>query len=93
MPKAAAFFATSPAATITEGLEVFVQLVMAAIKTLPFFISPLGVETDSHGFLPEVSKRSENLAFTSARDILSCGRFGPATHGFTSESSNSTTLE
>jgi len=30
-----AFFATSPAATITYGLLVLVQLVMAAITTLP----------------------------------------------------------
>ena len=30
-----AFFATRPAASITSGLEVFVQLVMAAITTEP----------------------------------------------------------
>ena len=35
MPRSTAFFATMPAATITEGFEVLVQLVMAAITTLP----------------------------------------------------------
>jgi len=34
-PFSTAFFATSPAPIITEGLEVFVQLVMAAITTVP----------------------------------------------------------
>src|SRR6185437_14897681 len=31
-----AFLASSPAASITEGLEVLVQLVMAAMTTLPW---------------------------------------------------------
>ncbi len=34
-PRSTAFFARSPAPTITLGLEVFVQLVMAAITTSP----------------------------------------------------------
>jgi hypothetical protein len=34
-PFSAAFLATSPAASITEGLEVLVQLVMAAMTTDP----------------------------------------------------------
>jgi len=38
-PLSAAFLATSPAATITDGLEVLVQDVMAAITTDPFFSS------------------------------------------------------
>ncbi len=32
-PRSTAFFASSPAATMTDGLEVFVQLVIAAITT------------------------------------------------------------
>src|SRR4051812_17026005 len=35
MPRAWAFFATRPAASMTEGLLVLVQLVMAAITTAP----------------------------------------------------------
>src|SRR5271165_5986587 len=35
-PFSTAFFATSPAATSTYGFEVLVQLVMAAITTLPW---------------------------------------------------------
>ena len=34
-PSSTAFFASSPAATITDGFEVFVQLVIAAITTQP----------------------------------------------------------
>src|SRR5690349_3808735 len=35
-PRSTAFFATSAAATITEGFEVFVQDVMDAIATAPW---------------------------------------------------------
>ena len=35
-PRSTAFMASKPAATITSGLEVFVQLVIAAITTEPF---------------------------------------------------------
>src|SRR3954463_15318956 len=35
-PRSTAFFATSPAASITDGFEVFVQLVIAAITTRPW---------------------------------------------------------
>ncbi len=38
-PRSTAFLATRPAATITDGLEVFVQLVMAAMTTEPLPIS------------------------------------------------------
>ncbi|MNL08906.1 hypothetical protein D3C87_1296440 [compost metagenome] len=36
-PFSTAFFATSPAAIITLGLEVLVQEVIAAMTTAPFF--------------------------------------------------------
>ena len=35
-PRSTAFFASSPAPTITEGFDVFVQLVIAAITTRPW---------------------------------------------------------
>jgi hypothetical protein len=35
-PRSTAFFARSPAATMTEGFEVFVQEVIAAITTAPW---------------------------------------------------------
>src|SRR5205807_9534099 len=38
-PRSMAFLATRPAASITEGFEVFVQLVIAAMTTEPCFNS------------------------------------------------------
>ena len=35
-PRSTAFFASSPAPSISEGFDVFVQLVIAAITTEPF---------------------------------------------------------
>src|SRR5437764_3331260 len=35
-PRSTAFFASSPAAIMTDGLDVFVQLVMAAMTTSPW---------------------------------------------------------
>src|SRR4051812_36344493 len=40
-PRSTAFFATRPAATITDGFEVFVQLVIAAMTTHPWVRWPL----------------------------------------------------
>ena len=37
-PRSTAFFASRPAATITDGFDVFVQLVIAAITTEPLVI-------------------------------------------------------
>ena len=36
----------------SDGFDVFVQLVIAAIKTLPFLISPFDVATDVEASLP-----------------------------------------
>ena len=47
-PLAAALRANSPAATRTDGFEVLVQLVMAAMTTLPLesvYVSPLNVKS------------------------------------------------
>src|SRR5262245_37142521 len=67
-PRATAFRARSPAPTITVGLEVFVQDVMAAIATDPELIrtvsSPIVISTDAY------SRRS------SAADSLSVGAGG-----------------
>src|ERR1051326_794608 len=41
-PLSTAFFASKPAATITDGFDVLVQLVIAAITTEPCEIWPLG---------------------------------------------------
>ena len=38
-PRSRALRATRPAPTITSGFEVFVQLVMAAMTTSPWFMS------------------------------------------------------
>ncbi len=40
-PACTAFFASNPAASMTVGLEVLVQLVMAAITTLPWRKAPV----------------------------------------------------
>ncbi len=61
-PFSDAFFARRPAASMTEGFEVFVQLVIAAMTTLPFpieVVTPLALTTSddwlssSDGSLPK----------------------------------------
>ena len=49
-PRATAFCASTPAATITDGFDVFVQLVMAAMTTEPSASEPGGTSGD--GFAP-----------------------------------------
>ena len=44
-PRSTAFWATSPAPTMTEGFEVLVQLVMAAMTMDP---SPISTGTPSY---------------------------------------------
>ena len=51
-PLATAFFATKPAAIITDGFEVFVQLVIAAITTEPSITVPSGSSIAAAGFDP-----------------------------------------
>ncbi len=43
-PASTAFFASRPAATSTDGFDVLVQLVIAAITTEPFFTSGDGFD-------------------------------------------------
>jgi hypothetical protein len=49
-PRSTAFLASSPAAIITDGFEVFVQLVIAAITTAPWpisYVSPSAPVTET----------------------------------------------
>ena len=63
----------SPAATSTDGFEVLVQEVIAAITTAPSETLPcvFGVAAST----------SRKFFFTSGRLMRSCGRFGPAMEG------------
>src|SRR3954447_6593723 len=78
-PFSTAFLATSPAATITDGFDVFVQLVMAAITTEPFVRCPSGVSAA----LPIPLRAASQAAFDSRRGTRSWGRLGPARLGST----------
>src|SRR3954452_9627681 len=46
-PRSTAFFASSPAATITNGLDVLVQEVMAATTTAPWSTSTSSPSSDT----------------------------------------------
>ncbi len=99
-PFATAFWATSPAATITLGFDVLVQLVMAAMATEPWRIVASVPATGA-----EASRRSapspkpcgptgavrlsRKVACTSDSVMRSCGRFGPAIDGCTLARSSS----
>src|SRR6059036_3303068 len=88
-PRSTAFLATRPAATITDGLDVFVQLVMAAMTTEPWSSS-----LREGSVAPICSPNtSENDSHTRGSATRSCGRFGPATLGSTDERSNSSCSE
>src|SRR5208337_373966 len=83
-PRSTAFLATNPAPSISEGLEVFVQLVMAAITTAPLESSkpsPLFFTGTFVAGVPSTTLVKDAFAFLSA--TRSCGRFGPATVGST----------
>src|SRR4051812_38869861 len=104
-PRSTAFFATRPAATSTDGFEVFVQLVIAAMTTEPCFslvsdaaaavvagLGPLGAGAPAPSFF--FGLMSDGNA--CSKDFLvansatrSCGRFGPATLGSTLARSSS----
>ena len=68
-PNSFAFFASSPAATVFRGLEVLVQLVIAAIITAPSGIKP-SVRCSTTPAMP--------LAFNSLVATLAWGLDGPA---------------
>jgi len=94
-PRSPAFFATSPAATMAAGLEVLVQLVIAAITTAPSRSSTWPSPIQTRALPPPVRSRvaearaSRNEAWAAARGTRSWGRLGPARHGCTVDRSNS----
>ena len=107
-PLATALRANSPAATSTDGFEVFVQLVIAAITTEPSFSVPGGgaaVAVAAYGHRrPSASagffaaafsfgSASWNDFFTSVSATRSCGREGPARLGTTVARSSSSESE
>ena len=85
-PFSLALRATRPAATILRGLEVLVQLVIAAIMTAPSGIMPSfgsGSFCSGAWAIP--------LATKSVVDTRACGRDGPAKLRTTADKSNSRT--
>ena len=92
-PRSTAFFASSPAAIITDGLEVLVQDVMAARTTAPLSrvkLSPLGKLT-AVGVLVRPVRASTKAFLLSTKAIRSCGRLGPEMEGCTVLRSSSRT--
>src|SRR5262249_3433133 len=85
-PSARAFLATRPAATSTEGFEVLVQLVIAAMTTSPSrsarSLPAIGDERRSSRFDMSVKAESK-FALTCVNEIRSCGRLGPASEDST----------
>src|SRR5262245_60451973 len=80
-PRSTAFLAINPAASITDGFDVLVQLVMAAMTT-----EPLPTPNPLAGAAP--GKEVRKFSFTCGNSTRSCGRFGPAMDGTTSPRSS-----
>ena len=91
-PFSTAFFATRPAPIITLGLDVFVQLVMAAMTTEPCSIAAWGgaaTAVPKPELAPDVvplatiipGSAAANPCFAALKGTRSCGRFGPARLG------------
>ena len=93
---------------MTLGLEVFVQLVMAAIKTEPWLMEALPppltgtsirILPRSSAFMPKplsvtgLENAAVNSFFSFGNSMRSCGRFGPATLGKTVPRSSSNSCE
>ncbi len=93
-PRATAARASRPAATMTWGFDVFVQLVMAAITTSPSCIWWWGAAAGAVAALCTPRSRAtwkDSLAVVSG--TRSCGREGPASDGTTSPRSSVTSSE
>jgi hypothetical protein len=93
-PFARALRARRPAAISTEGFEVLVHDVIAAIVTAPCLTpksKPLTFTlfSISPGFLNSPSSAARNPAFACERSTRSCGRLGPASEGSTVARSSS----
>src|SRR5712675_25002 len=72
-PKPRALRASSPAAINRRGSDVLVQLVMAAMATLPSPGSPPFARSEV------LANMGASAAWVAPADIRSCGRCGPAT--------------
>src|SRR5438309_611805 len=80
-PFSTAFLASNPAPIMTDGFDVFVQLVIAAITTAPSSIFSWWLLTlTSADFWPS-ERLLRKLERTSWSSIRSCGRRGPAKEG------------
>ena len=93
-PRSTAFFASRPAASMTWGLEVLVQLVMAATTTAPSSTSTPVPSTRVAG--ADRLSRPNAVAkapFDPLRDTRSWGRDGPAMDGTTVDRSSSMVSE
>ncbi|MDT4859414.1 hypothetical protein FQZ97_939220 [compost metagenome] len=94
-PRAWALRATRPAAISTDGLEVLVQEVMAAMTTSPSPRSNFSPSTATRGASVGREKTSPRaVAKAGAATVSStrsCGRLGPASDGTTVEMSSSST--
>src|SRR5579885_3214732 len=96
-PLATAFLASKPAPMSTDGLEVFVHDVMAAVTTRPWPSLKSSPFEDSSTSVPAGAGKLPFLSFSlrststaalqasliSARGTRSCGRLGPASEGST----------
>ena len=91
-PRASALRATSPAASMTDGFEVLVQLVIAAITMSPSLKRwgrpSTGIDRGALTWTVSARVRSNDAA-TPSRGTRSCGRFGPARLGWTVPRSSS----
>src|SRR3546814_1552107 len=76
-PRSTAFLARRPAASITDGLDVLVQLVIAAMTTWPWSRVQVSLSTGApssgNSALPGITSCSKARA-TSGRLMRSCGR-------------------
>ncbi len=92
-PRATALRASRPAASITDGLDVLVQDVMAATTTSPFFSLyrvPSAVVTGAESApVANAGSSVRNACLAECSAIRSCGRRGPAIDGTTEPRSSS----
>src|SRR4051794_16631734 len=93
-PRSTALRATRPAASITEGLEVFVHDVMAAIVTEPWSSTTSSPDARCTGVgvevAPVVANASASIGLARSSGTRSWGRDGPARDGTTLARSSST---
>src|ERR1700722_8371912 len=88
-PRATAFLARRPAPTMTWGLEVLVQLVIAATTTSPsarrWWGATGGASVDVRGVRSRATRKASPAPASATR---SWGRDGPASDGTTSPRSS-----